>query len=90
VRHVYLRIENPTGFAEGSLPFWQFLVYSYLTQAALLAFGVALLLAGFPARMAAAMVAGAPLPLLGFPVFGDAPPFVHYVFTLAVGMGIPG
>jgi hypothetical protein len=88
VRHVYLRIGNPAKFADGSLPFWQFLVYSVLTQAALLAFGAALFLGGFPLWMAIALTAGALFPFCAYLIFGDVPPFVYYLFTLAVGIGI--
>jgi len=88
MRHVYLRIGDPSAFASGSLPIWQFLVYSFLTQASLFLFGAAFLLGGFPLWMGIVLIAGALLTFCAYLVFRDVPPFVYYLFTLAVGIGI--
>jgi len=87
-RHLHLRVRTPEGFAAGRNPHWHFVVYTLLMQVGLLALSLALFRAGAPAWMWVVPVAGTALTLLAFALFQDVPPFVHYVWLLAVGIGL--
>lgn len=84
--HVYLRAIEPEGFVEGRLIGWLFPAYALLTQVGLLAFGVAYLLAGYPAWLGGVTVAGAVIFFIVYLIFKDIPPFVYCVLTFIAGI----
>lgn len=84
--HVYLRSSDPEQFVRGLIPSWLFQSYSVLTDAGLVLFGIAFLMAAYPSWMGVAMI-GFPLAFLAaFLVFKDLPPFFYYVLLLIVGI----
>ncbi len=86
VMHVYRRAVDPEGFVAGRHVRWLFPAYALLTQLGLLSFGVAFLLAGFPAWLVGVTLGGAVLFFVVFFVLRDIPPFVYYVLTLIAGI----
>ncbi|MEO6063406.1 MAG: hypothetical protein ABIQ99_15850 [Thermoflexales bacterium] len=86
--HVYLRVIDPTAFAQGSLPGWQFASYTVLTMAAFLLIGIALLQMGFPAWAGWLLVGGSLLLFVLYVIFGDMPPFAHYLLGLAFAFAL--
>jgi hypothetical protein len=87
-RHLHLRVRSPEGFASGRNPHWHFVVYTLLMQIGLLAFALALFRAGAPTWMWVVPAAGTGLTLLAFAIFRDVPPLVHYIWLLAVAVGM--
>src|SRR5215212_1845580 len=83
--HVYLRAIDPEEFVEGGLIGWLFPAYALLTQAGLMAFGVAYLRAGYPAWLGGVTLGGAVIFFVVYLVFKDIPPFVYYVLTFIAG-----
>jgi hypothetical protein len=65
---------------------WTFLIYTVLTQIALIVVGFVLLQTGFPAWSGWGTVILAALSLGAFLVFKDMPPFTHYLITLVIGI----
>ncbi len=84
--HVYLRAVDPEGFVEDRLIGWLFPAYALLTQAGLIAFGVAYLRAGYPAWLGGVTVGGAVIFFIVFFVFKDIPPFFYYILTFMAGV----
>ncbi len=84
--HVYLRAIDPEGFVEGRLIGWLFPAYALLTQAGLIAFGVAYLRAGYPAWLGGVTLGGAVIFFIVFFVFKDIPPLVYYILTFMAGV----
>ena len=84
--HVYLRAIDPEGFVEGRLIGWLFPAYALLTQAGLMAFGVAYLRAGYPAWLGGVTVGGAVIFFIVYFVFKDIPPMVYYFLTFMAGV----
>ncbi|MHB1135136.1 MAG: hypothetical protein ACYC4L_22415 [Chloroflexota bacterium] len=85
---VYRRAVDPTRFAHGGLAAWPFTVYTVLTNLGLLAFGVALLAAGFPSWLGAIVIGGGAVFLVAYLIFRDLPPFLYYVVLGLVGLQI--
>jgi hypothetical protein len=88
LRHLHLRVTAPAGFAQRTNPHWHFAVYTALMQVGLLALALALFRVGVPTWMWAVPAAGTGLTVLAFVVFQDVPPFAHYVWLLAVAVGL--
>jgi hypothetical protein len=88
LRHLHLRVTVPEGFAQRTNPHWHFAVYTALMQAGLLALALALFRVGLPTWMWAVPAAGTGLTVLAFVLFQDVPPFAHYVWLLAVAVGL--
>jgi hypothetical protein len=84
--HVYLRAIDPEGFVEDRLIGWLFPAYALLTQAGLIAFGVAYLRAGYPAWLGGVTVGGAVIFFIVFFAFKDIPPLLYYILTFMAGV----
>ena len=87
---VYWRAKEPAGFAQNNQPNWPFPVYSFLTQAGLLLFGIGLLALELPNWIGWLLIGGAILFCLAFIIFKDVPPLVYYILTLIAGIMIYG
>lgn len=83
---VYLRTNDPKAFVEGTLPGWQFIAYTILTQAGLVAFGIVLLRSGLPGWVGWMVIGGSLLFFSLYLIFKDMPPFVYYILTLVTGI----
>jgi hypothetical protein len=88
VWHIQLRITDPAGFASGANPMWHFAVYTVAMQAGLLLLAAAFHHAGLPNWMVLVLAGGALLTILALVLFRDVPPFLHYVWLLAIGIGL--
>jgi hypothetical protein len=88
VWHLQLRIADPAGFAGGANPMWHFAVYTVAMQVGLLLLAAAFHQAGLPTWMMLVLAGGALLTVLALVLFRDVPPFAHYVWLLAVGIGL--
>jgi hypothetical protein len=88
LRHLHLRVTDPDGFADRTNPHWHFALYTVLMQVGLLAMALALFRLGAPTWMWVVPAAGTGLTVLAFVVFQDVPPFAHYVWLLAVSIGL--
>lgn len=88
VRHLHLRVTAPEGFAQRTNPHWHFALYTALMQVGLLALALALFRVGMPTWVWLVPAAGTGLTVLAFVVFQDVPPFAHYVWLLAVAIGL--
>jgi hypothetical protein len=86
--HVYLRAVDPFSFTEGIIPAWLFILYTFLTQAGLIVFGVALLRMGLPGWPGWLMIGSMTLFFILTIIFRDMPPLVYYIITLVVGVMI--
>ena len=86
--HLQLRIGAPEAFAAGANPIWHFALYTVLMQMGLLLLAGALHFAGWPPWMVLVPAIGTGLTILALAVFRDVPPFTHYVWLLAVGIGL--
>jgi hypothetical protein len=84
----YLRGVDHRAFAEGTLPGWPFAVYVWLTLAGLMALGVGLLLADFPAWVGWLTVAADVVFAAAYLRYRDIPPFVFYLLLVPVGIVI--
>ena len=86
---VYARYTLPLErvLAEPTLGKW-FVMYTLLTQAALLAYGLVLVRAGYPRWLGFGTSGLATASLVGYFVFKDVPPFIHYVITLIIGLAL--
>ena len=84
--HVYLRAIDPEGFVEDRLIGWLFPAYALLTQAGLIAFGVAYLRAGYPSWLGGVTLGGAVIFFIVFFVFKDIPPLLYYILTFMAGV----
>jgi hypothetical protein len=84
--HVYLRAVDPLSFTEGAIPAWLFIIYTFLTQAGLIIFGVALLRMGFAEWSGWLMIGSMALFFLLTIIFKDMPPLVYYIITLVTGV----
>jgi hypothetical protein len=84
--HAYVRALDPRGFAHGTLPMWDFIVYSLFTQVGLALLGIALVRSGFPRWVGRTATSGAVLFFLLMIIFGDMPPLVYYFLTLLAGI----
>lgn len=86
---VYLRYTLPLEivFKEPTLGWW-FIAYTLLTQAALIAYGVALFQAGYPRWLGLGTIGLATASLVAYLVFKDMPPFAHYVITFVIGLAL--
>jgi hypothetical protein len=65
-----------------------FAVFTVLTSLSLIAFGVGLARSAYPAWVGIAGAAYSGLLLVLYVVFGDMPPFAHYLFALFVGIAL--
>jgi hypothetical protein len=88
LRHLHLRVTVPEGFAQRTNPHWHFVLYTALMQVGLLALALALFRLGAPTWLWLVPAAGTGVTVLAFVVFQDVPPFVHYVWLLAVSSGL--
>jgi hypothetical protein len=88
VWHLQLRVADPAGFASGANPMWHFAVYTVSMQAGLLLLAAAFHHVGLPNWMVLVLAGGALLTVLALVLFRDVPPFLHYVWLLAVGIGL--
>ena len=86
---VYLRYTLPLEIVlrEPTLGWW-FVAYTLLTQAALIAYGLALVQAGYPRWLGISTMGLAAGSFLAYVVFKDMPPFAHYVITLMIGVAL--
>jgi hypothetical protein len=75
-----------TLFLDGGLQVWMFLVYTVLTQAALLLVGFVLLRAGYPGWMGWGLLGAVGLSIIVLAVFRDLPPLFHYLWMLVLGI----
>src|SRR5215216_1792522 len=64
---------------------WVVIAYTLLTQAALIAYGLAFLQAGYPRWLGLGAIIPAALLCVAYLIFKDMPPFVYYVITLVIG-----
>jgi hypothetical protein len=81
-RHLYIRSVDPALFAEGLMPFWLFAGYTLLTIAGLALFGYVLLQMPVASWVGWMMIGSMGFFLLMALIFGDLPPFVHYVVLM--------
>lgn len=88
VWHVYLRAVYPLAFTDRKIPVWLFAVYTLLTQAGLIVFGIALLSTGLPSCTGWLMIGSMVFFFLLTIIFKDMPPFVYYLMTLVIGVMI--
>ncbi len=65
---------------------WLFVAYTLLTQAALIAYGFALLQAGYPRWLGWGAIGLTALLTVAYLIFKDVPPFAYYVITLIIGV----
>jgi hypothetical protein len=86
--HVYMRAVDPLAFTERMIPVWLFIIYTLLTQAGLIIFGVALLRMGLPEWTGWLMIGSMTLFFILTVIFRDMPPFVYYIITLVTGVMI--
>jgi hypothetical protein len=86
--HLWMRIADPAGFASGANPMWHFAAYTVGMQAGLLLLAAAFRQAGLPNWMVLVLAGGSLLTVLALVLFRDVPPFAHYVWLLAVGIGL--
>ena len=84
--HAYSRAADPNAFVEGTLPAWPFVVYTLLTLAGLLLFGLLLLRTGLPNWAGWVLIIGASLFFVLYLIFKDLPPGLHYLLTLFLGI----
>lgn len=84
--HCVERMISPEGFVNGTLTPKLFLLYSILTQAGLIIFGVLLLGTNLAGWMAWMLILGTVLISILMIIFKDMPPFVYYVFTLILAI----
>lgn len=84
--HCVERMISPEGFAYGTLTPGLFLIYSILTQAGLMVFGILLLGTDLPGWTGWMLIAGTALISVLMIIFKDMPPFVYYVFTLVLAI----
>src|SRR5215216_2446724 len=83
---VYKRATLPLQDVFGAPTFgWLFIAYTLLTQAALIAYGLAFLQAGYPRWLGLGAIIPAALLCVAYLIFKDMPPFVYYVITLVIG-----
>ena len=76
-------------FIEGAISGgWLFPAYTVMTQLALIAIGYVLIQSGYPAWLGWGMIVLVSLTIVGLILFRDMPPFVHYVWTLVMGITI--
>jgi hypothetical protein len=80
-----LRVE---AFLEGRLPAWPFVVYVWGTLAALATTGLASLSSDVPEWAAAMLMGWSGLLAVAMLRFGDVPPFVFYLATVALGIAV--
>jgi len=86
--HVYQRAVRPQAFTNNEMPAWPFIVYSILTQLALIGLGISLLRAVVPGWIPLLNIAAGLLTGLAFLIFKDVPPLLYYAVTLATGIGL--
>ena len=84
--HCVERMVSPESFAIGTLTPGLFLIYSFMTQAGLMVFGVLLLGTDLPGWTGWMLLAGTALISVLMIIFKDMPPFVYYVFTLILAI----
>lgn len=87
-RHLQMRVRAPEGFASGQNPHWHFVVYTVLMQIGLLLLALALFRSGAATWVWLTPAAGTAITVLALVAFQDVPPFAHYVWLLAVGVGL--
>jgi hypothetical protein len=83
-RRVFLSPE--TLFLDAGLQVWMFLVYTVLTQAALLLLGFVLLRSGYPGWMGWGLLAAVGLTIVMLAILRDVPPLFHYLWMLVLGI----
>ncbi len=83
-----MRIADPAGFASGANPMWNFVAYTVAMPAGLLLLAAAFHHAGLPIWMVLVLAGGTLLTILALVLFRDVPPFAHYIWLLAVGIGL--
>jgi hypothetical protein len=88
VWHLQLRIADPAGFASGGNPMWHFAGYTVAMQLGLLLLAAAFHSAGLPRWMVLVLAGGALLTILALVILRDVPPFLHYIWLLAAGIGL--
>jgi hypothetical protein len=88
LRHLHLRVTVPEGFARRTNPHWHFVLYTVLMQVGLLALALALFRLGAHTWLWMVPAGGTGLTVLAFVLFQDVPPFAHYVWLLAVSIGL--
>lgn len=86
--HACERIIDPQGFANGQNTAYLFLLYSMLTQIGIALFGIALLQSDIPNWIGWMLIIGASLIFLIIIIAGDMPPFVYYLLTLIMSIGL--
>lgn len=84
--HLYLRVADPEAFATRTMPAWHFFAYTFLTQAALVLFGVGLLRTALPPWVGWLAIGSMALFFVLTIITGDMPPFVYYLVTLTAGV----
>jgi len=84
--HCVERMISPEGFVNGTLTPRLFLLYSILTQAGLIVFGILLLGTNMASWTGWMLIAGTALISILMIIFKDMPPFVYYVFTLILAI----
>ncbi len=84
--HVYLRAIDPQLFVERGIPVWYFASYTFLTQAGLVLFGIALLRTEIQNWVGWMMIGSMGLFFVLTIIFRDMPPFVYYAITLTTGV----
>jgi len=84
--HVYLRAIDPQLFVERGIPVWYFASYTFLTQAGLVFFGIALLRTEIQNWVGWMIIGSMGLFFVLTIIFRDMPPFVYYAITLTTGV----
>jgi hypothetical protein len=67
---------------------WSFWPYTVATLGSVVAMGSALALSGLHRRLGRAVAGAATLGLVLLPVLRDWPPFVSYLITMVLGVGV--
>jgi len=84
--HCIERMISPEGFVNGTLTPYLFILYSILTQAGLIVFGIFLLQTGLANWTGWMLIGGIALISLLMIIFKDMPPFVYYLFTFVLAI----
>ena len=84
--HCAERLISPERFVNGTLTPGLFMIYSILTQAGLIVFGILLLGTGLSNWTGWMLIVGTALLSILMIIFKDMPPFVYYIFTLILAI----
>lgn len=86
--YAYFKFADPQTWVHHHISNPIFLGYTFLTQAGLFLFGIALLRGGNLRRTSWFLLSAVAITFILTLIFRDMPPFVYYLMTLPVGIGL--